>query len=1427
MDFSSLQSSLTPAGSTVSISTDTLPPSFSDFLGSYYFKQGRQIVISNAQVSADAGRGVMTITGRANMLGAANLPVTASFSLSPSGDVQAVLRYTLQDMSGPQSSWKFSDLLPELPRELSPRGRALAMSTGLSSLQARQAGLVRGDEPPLLDQLSFLGASLLVTTGAYTDPDTQVQFEGGGIHFLGQLKPASLLGPLGALMPPTHTVTVRGEITVPRDQTDLVLTHLLGDPTGRTVYPWEVQAELPGVHLQTSLGLNTQLGKLELRDTALRLFSPLSDEMVGEEPFQPLAAVTGRFSIPSANVDIEAIIRLTRESLSGLTQTNLMIDTRCSGLSIGNLAHMADLVGSGDSSSSLPKSLSRVLEGLEKLELTNVSLVVSAGLNGLGISWASFEIGAPGCRWAVWKDAFGVENIGLRISVTDPFGVKSARSIQTSIWGTALLEGVPIMIRASTNGEDFDLDGALMSKQTLPLAGLMKTWTPLLPVPGNLTINQLRVSIQAGKSFRLSGALADEPEPWKIRVGPGTMAIQNVAFDLMVPVTGDATGSFRGDIAFSKDVMLSMVYNQPGSFVLRAGCDKLSLRGLASTLSNQKVWFPDGFDITLLNSSILISGSSGPQGSLVFQLATQVQGLGNFAFESRERGASSWGFAAGMDLGASKPSALPGLSGLAAFERMLRLQKLMLVIATYDDAQFQFPDLGQFQNPRLGSGKVSLPGKGGLVAGLNLFAEWSLDNSDKVQKMLAGLLGLGSTLGVTLQVSEKESRLFFRVDSRLAGQSMTGVCGLVATGGPGAAPQLSWFLTGSMTTKIQGQPQTFDVTMLIASGGAFFAGTMKGSAPVNCGPFKLSNLALEIGVNWGGIPSLGIAATIDVKQFQSSVAVFFDSTNPARSLVAGSLSSLTAKDVLDTLVGGNLKTPLDEVLKGIALKGTHEFTIPGSGPDDLTDELDGLVFDRIATAFAAAKVTIPSTSTQLHLTVNKKGSAWHLTDLTTMRHYELKKSGDKIKVSIAPQFYFAPQPTSIGTIKFPQAFYLNAAISFAGFDASATIDIAQNKGFSIQAQMDKIQILDEKVFSIAALQGGGGPKLSVSTFNQPDNPEAKFRPPHFYINGSLTMLGVKQGLFASVTVQGIEFELIGNLAPGVHFDLDARFGRSGIGANGKVKVGVGTIDLGALGKAKINTQLEVEVDLDLDNPARTVSVGTSTSWPKGATLLENELATLVFQGDGNLVLYDTTGTSWVPTWASNTTGRDANPVSFQGDGNLVIYTSQGKPLWASNTNGQGVTKLALQSDGKASISNGAGKGLWSVGKGDGGGPSIELESSFEFAGQRVDLGRFRVEVKPDTFTQLSKTVEKKVEQALRDMFNDMNKWANAVSEGFMDGVNDTEKVFKDVYKKSEKEAKDLAKGMNKGVNQATKTVEKTAKSVEKGTKKVIKKVKFW
>ncbi len=114
--------------------------------------------------------------------------------------------------------------------------------------------------------------------------------------------------------------------------------------------------------------------------------------------------------------------------------------------------------------------------------------------------------------------------------------------------------------------------------------------------------------------------------------------------------------------------------------------------------------------------------------------------------------------------------------------------------------------------------------------------------------------------------------------------------------------------------EIEKQPQTFDVTMVFVATGAFFSADMKGQSTIAIGPLRLGNLAAGIGIDWAGIPSLGVAATIDVGAIDSSVAIFFDSAESATSMVAGSVTDLTLKDVVDTLIGQAAPTSVESAL---------------------------------------------------------------------------------------------------------------------------------------------------------------------------------------------------------------------------------------------------------------------------------------------------------------------------------------------------------------------------------------------------------------------------------------------------------------------------------------------------------------------------------
>jgi hypothetical protein len=75
--------------------------------------------------------------------------------------------------------------------------------------------------------------------------------------------------------------------------------------------------------------------------------------------------------------------------------------------------------------------------------------------------------------------------------------------------------------------------------------------------------------------------------------------------------------------------------------------------------------------------------------------------------------------------------------------------------------------------------------------------------------------------------------------------------------------------------------------------------------------------------------------------------------------------------------------------------------------------------------------------------------------------------------------------------------------------------------------------------------------------------------------------------------------------------------------------------------------------------------------------------TLIYQGDGNLVLYY--GSSAL--WSSNTWGTAPGQAIMQGDGNLVVYDASGQPRWDSHTWGNPGAYLVVQSDGNLVIYN--------------------------------------------------------------------------------------------------------------------------------------------
>jgi hypothetical protein len=85
---------------------------------------------------------------------------------------------------------------------------------------------------------------------------------------------------------------------------------------------------------------------------------------------------------------------------------------------------------------------------------------------------------------------------------------------------------------------------------------------------------------------------------------------------------------------------------------------------------------------------------------------------------------------------------------------------------------------------------------------------------------------------------------------------------------------------------------------------------------------------------------------------------------------------------------------------------------------------------------------------------------------------------------------------------------------------------------------------------------------------------------------------------------------------------------------------------------------------------------------------------LIYQGDGNVVLYDLVGQ---PLWSTRTNGQAAGLFAMQTDGNLVVYKPGGTAIWNTRTHGNGGAGLAIQDDGNLVIYDTSWRALWSSG----------------------------------------------------------------------------------------------------------------------------------
>jgi hypothetical protein len=698
-------------------------------------------------------------------------------------------------------------------------------------------------------------------------------------------------------------------------------------------------------------------------------------------------------------------------------------------------------------------------------------------------------------------------------------------------------------------------------------------------------------------------AMAGQPNPWIIDIGLAKLTFSDIELFAMRSSQGGMTGSVSGNAAVGA-LTLNARYDLPGDILIRADLPETDLRTLASTLAGGLDILPSAFNLSFSESYIILQ----KQGKdYRWQMGTLVGSFGSLAFVVK-RGDSGWGFAAGLAISMAEVGKLPAVgSTIGDFATWFPFDDFVLAVSSLKDSSFEFPDFKAFDQGALGNSKIQLPASvQGIDKGFYLYTNTRFTRKNKILNALIDLLGIpeGTQVQAMLSYLTQKQQLQLGVSvttfvTPLADVSkrtcqgalgyqngcMTGTIFVQVQGGS----NFSLGLAGALKTQLQDTNVEFTVILALAENGIFVSGTMDNQRPLALGPLQIGGLALELGISFEGIPSFGFAGQLDVAgAFDSSLAVLVDSANPSNCMVAAALSDLTLGDIVDKLVGElevPVPSPFLDLLGMIGISGSRhgKFSITGADAARFATALDNFDGQAISSMFTqyGKLSSFPTSSEGLMLFVDTPGRQWYLTeksgsgDNSVVCHWQVSSDAQgQLQVSKEAQLYFVPNPsgTRIGTFYYSQGMVVSGRLKYLFIDADVDIVLSISKGIKVAAELEKIVLGTEKLFSVTSEDGATGPRLSLSSFDQPLEPEG-FQKPHFFVSGKMQMLGISRSMFINIDASGASFSLKGDIVPAlVKGSLQGAIGKGSLlDVNGNVFAGIPDIDLGSLGSWNIKS----------------------------------------------------------------------------------------------------------------------------------------------------------------------------------------------------------------------------------------------------------------
>jgi len=463
------------------------------------------------------------------------------------------------------------------------------------------------------------------------------------------------------------------------------------------------------------------------------------------------------------------------------------------------------------------------------------------------------------------------------------------------ILGTLMIAGAEVSLVADIE-DQFVLRGKISK---LSLSAILEEFFAMVELPTDLpnfefANIEIAVTPKTGE-FSLTGKSSNS---WPIPIGVDGLEVEDISFQVLRSANStqaEATTRQRSVTGFISGTLevntarFPITYQFPGDFVLQGHIPSLNLSPLVQKLCGSEVIrdLPIPASVLALSFSDVEVTIAPQQKSFSLAAGSSLGQVELIVKKISDR----WGFTAGF-----MPPSSWKFSEIADELRVLdglKFSNTALILASSDDRNFALTRV-QAQRSDVA-----------IIRGLNFFAGMNLSGLG-----VDALLGITS-LNVYTAISGKPADLVLEASIDGSFDLGKGVAfGDIRFRLKPAPSDFSLTLMGTVTAILNNSVLRFIGGMEVKPRSAEFQATMLGiwQDPFDAKGVSIANVAIELGMSFPPpLPTVGIAGTLQIGEFQGVVAVKFDSAMPSRSMLAIAFNRLYFLDVIGTFCGTAVK----------------------------------------------------------------------------------------------------------------------------------------------------------------------------------------------------------------------------------------------------------------------------------------------------------------------------------------------------------------------------------------------------------------------------------------------------------------------------------------------------------------------------------------